>query len=162
VLPTTAGGRRLLLGLEAVANPDNVGGVFRNAMAFGADGVVLSPTSADPLYRKAIRVSAGATLAVPFARVPDWPAALNALRAAGFALVALTTRRDALPVQALGTTRAVPEHVALLLGHEGDGLTPATRAAADLEVTIPMAAGVDSLNVATTSGIVLHRLAAGR
>ena len=156
---TAPPGPRLLVVLEALANPDNVGGVFRNAMALGADGVLLSPGCADPLYRKAIRVSAGGTLTVPFAPLDDWPGGLGNLRAAGFTLVALTTRRDAVDVATLGTTRPIPHRTALLLGNEGDGLTQEVRAAADLEVTIPMGAGVDSLNVATASGIALDRLA---
>ena len=73
--------------------PDNVGGVFRNAAAFGADAVLLSPTCCDPLYRKAIRTSMGATLRVPFARMPDWPGTLDRLRRARFTVVALTPRR---------------------------------------------------------------------
>jgi tRNA G18 (ribose-2'-O)-methylase SpoU len=151
-------GPQRLLALEAVANPDNVGGVFRSAMALGADGVLLSPGCADPLYRKAIRVSVGGTLTVPFARASDWPASLRRLRDAGFTLVALTTRRDALDVSELGRTRPIPARTALLLGNEGDGLSAGARAAADLEVTIPMAPGADSLNVATAAGIALHRL----
>jgi tRNA G18 (ribose-2'-O)-methylase SpoU len=156
------GGRRLVVALEELGNPDNVGGVFRNAMAFAVDAVVLSPGSVDPLYRKAIRVSVGGTLAVPFARAPVWPAALGALRRAGFALLALSTRRTAIDVAALGVASPLPERIALLLGHEGHGLAPETLAAADLEATIPMAPGVDSLNVATAAGIALHRLRASR
>lgn len=152
-------GRRLLLVLEAIANPDNVGGIFRNARALGADGVLLGPGCADPLYRKAIRVSAGGTLTVPFVEVNEWPAALAGVRAAGFTLLALTTRPDAVDVAAFGATRPVPARTALLLGNEGDGLSAGARAAADVEATIPMAAGVDSLNVATASGIALDRLA---
>lgn len=159
---TSPAGSRLLVVLEALANPDNVGGVFRNAMALGADGVLLSPGCADPLYRKAIRVSAGGTLAVPFAPLADWPGGLAGLRAAGFTLVALTTRRDAVDVATFGTTRPVPARVAVLLGNEGAGLSRDARAAADVEVTIPMARGVDSLNVATASGIALERLARRR
>jgi tRNA G18 (ribose-2'-O)-methylase SpoU len=159
---TTTPGPRLLVVLEALANPDNVGGVFRNAMALGADGVLLSPGCADPLYRKTIRVSAGGTLGVPFAELDDWPRGLERLRAAGFTLIALTTRRDAVDVATLGTTRPMPRRTALLVGNEGDGLTSDARAAADIEVTIPMAAGVDSLNVATASGIALDRLAVQR
>jgi tRNA G18 (ribose-2'-O)-methylase SpoU len=152
-------GRRFLVVLEAIANPDNVGGIFRNALALGADGVLLAPGCADPLYRKAIRVSAGGTLAVPFVQVAAWPAALADVRAAGFTLIALITRRDAVDIAAFGATRPVPARAALLLGNEGEGLSAGARAAADVEVTIPMAAGVDSLNVATASGIALDRLA---
>ena len=83
---------RLVVVLEAVANPDNVGGIFRNAAAFGADAVLLSPSCCDPLYRKAIRTSMAATLQVPFARLADWPRGLGALGARGFTIVGLTPR----------------------------------------------------------------------
>jgi tRNA G18 (ribose-2'-O)-methylase SpoU len=142
---------------ERLTNPDNVGGVFRNAMAFGAGGVVLSPGSADPLYRKVVRVSMGGSVAVPFVETPAWPDALARVRAAGFTIVALTTRG--------GTDVAAierPSKVALLLGSEGDGLTDAALAHADVRATIPMAPGVDSLNVVVACGIALDRLGAAR
>ena len=151
-------GRRLVLALEDITNPDNIGGIFRNALAFGADGVLLSPTCADPLYRKAIRVSIGGSLSVPFARLGDWHGDLRRLREAGYAVIALTPRGAVVDIAELGTTRPVPERVALLLGAEGAGLTASARGAADLEARIPMAPGVDSLNVATACGIALHRL----
>ena len=152
-------GPRTLLALEGVTDPDNVGAVFRNAAAFGAAGVLLSSHCADPLYRKAIRVSMGATLSLPFAQVPDWPATLVALRHAGYRLVALCPGAEAEDiVQVAGQVPRRPR-LALLLGAEGAGLSGATRAAADIEVRIPMAAGVDSLNVAAACGIALHRLA---
>ena len=150
---------RLLVVLEDVTNPDNLGGVFRNAMAFGADAVVLSPGCGDPLYRKAIRVSMGGSLTTPFTRVAEWPRGLERVRGAGFTLVALTPSA-AVDIAELGRTRPVPERVALLIGAEGEGLSRAARAAADVEVAIRMVPGVDSLNVATASGIALHRLAA--
>jgi tRNA G18 (ribose-2'-O)-methylase SpoU len=152
-------GPRTLLALEGVTDPDNVGSVFRNAAAFGAAGVLLSSDCADPLYRKAMRVSMGATLSVPFARVPDWPAALSALRHAGYRLVALCPRAEAEDIVEVAAREPRPPRLALLLGAEGAGLSRATRAAADVEVRIPMAAGVDSLNVAAACGIALHRLA---
>ena len=154
-------GPRLLLALENVTNPDNVGAVFRNAMAFGADGVLLSPGSADPLYRKAIRVSIGASLAIPFARLRDWPGDLQAVRDAGYTIMALTPRSEAIDIVAFGTTQPVPERLALLFGAEGSGLSAAASAAADHEVRIRMAAEADSLNIATACGIALHRLAGG-
>jgi tRNA G18 (ribose-2'-O)-methylase SpoU len=154
-------GRRLLLVLEEVTNPDNVGAVFRNAMAFAADGVLLSPGSADPLYRKAIRVSIGASLSVPFARLGDWPGNLKALRATGYTIMALTPRTGAIDIAEFGTTQPAPERLALLLGAEGSGLSVAARAAADYEVRIAMSPGADSLNIATACGIALHRLARG-
>jgi tRNA G18 (ribose-2'-O)-methylase SpoU len=151
-------GRRLLLALENVTNPDNVGGLFRNAMAFGVGGVLLSAGCGDPLYRKAIRVAIGASLSIPFARRRDWPHALARLRESGYAVIALTPDEAATDIAELGMARRVPERAALLLGAEGVGLTAATRRTADLEVRIRMAPGVDSLNVATACGIALHRL----
>ncbi len=152
-------GPRLLLVLESITNPDNVGGIFRNAMAFGADAVLLSPACADPLYRKAIRVSVAGSLFVPFARLYDWPRALGRLRETGYTVIALTPRTAAVDIAELGTR--VPERAALLLGAERSGLTDSARGAAHLEVRITMAPGVDSLNVATACGIALHRLRGG-
>jgi tRNA G18 (ribose-2'-O)-methylase SpoU len=151
-------GARLLLVLDRLADPENVGGVFRNAMAFGAGGVLLAPGTADPLYRKAVRVSFGGTLTVPFAALGDRPGGLAALRAAGFTLVALTPRADALDIADLPP----PARLALVIGSEGDGVSDAACAAADVAVRIPMAPGVDALNVATATGIALHRLAPPR
>lgn len=144
-----------LVVLEDVSNPDNVGGVFRNALAFGAGGVVLSERCADPLYRKSIRVSMGATLRIPFARAPRWAEALDALGAGGYCRVALTASRRARPIAEV----ASGERLALLLGAEDAGLSTRGRRAADRLVTIPMAPGVDSLNVATASGIALYHFA---
>jgi len=152
-------GPRTLLALEGVADPDNVGAVFRNAAAFGVAGGLLSSHCADPLYRKAIRVSMGATLSLPFARVSDWPAALAALRRVGYRLVALCPGAEAEDIVEVAARAPRRPRLALLLGAEGAGLSRATRAAADVEVRIPMAAGVDSLNVAAACGIALHRLA---
>jgi len=152
------GGPRRLLALENVTNPDNIGGLFRNAMAFGVDGVLLSADSGDPLYRKAIRVAIGASLSIPFARAGDWPHALARLRETGYCVIALTPDAAAIDVADFGATRPVPERAALLLGAEGTGLSAATRSAAHLEVRIRMRPGVDSLNVATAAGIALHRL----
>ncbi|HET7874666.1 MAG TPA: RNA methyltransferase [Methylomirabilota bacterium] len=150
-------GPRLLLVLEGLADPDNVGAVFRNAMAFGVHGVLLSPGCTDPLYRKAIRTSMGSTLQIPWARLGEWPRGLARLRQAGYTVWALTPR-GAADLADFGTWRPVPERVALLLGAEGKGLSDAARGEADLEVRIPMVPGADSLNVATASGIALHRL----
>jgi len=155
-------GPRLVLVLERLANPDNVVGIFRNAMAFGVDAVLLSPGCTDPLSRKAIRVSAGGVLATPFVTLDDWPAALTRVREAGFVLLALTPLTGAVEVAELGVARPIPRRVALLVGNEGDGLSAAARSAADLEVTIAMAPGVDSLNVATAAAIALHRVRAAR
>jgi tRNA G18 (ribose-2'-O)-methylase SpoU len=150
-------GSRLVLGLEDVADPDNVGAVFRNAAAFGAAGIVLSPGCADPLYRKAIRVSMGATLTIPFATT-SWSDGIGALRDAGYTLVALTPHSDAQSLDAVaGGLRS--RRLAVLLGAESGGLSDEAHRTADLRVRIPMAPGVDSLNVATACAIALHRLA---
>jgi tRNA G18 (ribose-2'-O)-methylase SpoU len=152
---------RTLVVLEGVSNADNVGGVFRNAAAFGAGGVLLSSSCCDPLYRKAIRTSMGATLRVPFARAgaDEWPSVLTRVRAAGFTLVALTPRE---PSETLEAFAARPRalRVALIVGTEGAGLTPAVEEAADYRVRIPIAADIDSLNVAVAAGIALHALSA--
>jgi tRNA G18 (ribose-2'-O)-methylase SpoU len=147
---------RLLVGLEQVANPENVGNVFRNAMGFGADAVLLSRDCADPLYRKAVRVSMGGTLLTPFAHLNGWPDVIERLRAAGFATVALSTEVGAIDLAALGREAAVDQRIALILGSESEGLDEATLTAVDWRVRIPMASGVDSLNVATVAGIALH------
>jgi tRNA G18 (ribose-2'-O)-methylase SpoU len=150
-------GARTIVALEAIANADNVGGIFRNAAAFGAEGVLLSPTCCDPLYRKAIRTSMGASLRVPFARADDWPAALAVLRAQRFAVVALTPREPAESLDAF-TSRERPSRVALILGTEDAGLSTLVEDAADYRVRIPISEGVDSLNVAVAAGIALHAL----
>jgi tRNA G18 (ribose-2'-O)-methylase SpoU len=142
--------------LEQIVNADNVGGIFRNAAAFGAAAVVLGPNCCDPLYRKAIRTSMGAALRVPFVQAGDWPGALQRLREAGYTVVALTPRPDALSIDEFVSGG---KSLALLAGSEGPGLSAAAHEAADVAVRIPMAAGVDSLNVATAVAIALHRLA---
>jgi tRNA G18 (ribose-2'-O)-methylase SpoU len=152
-LPATPG---LLVALDRVSNPDNVGGIFRNAFAFGAGGVLLSAGCGDPLYRKAIRVSLGATLVVPFAQADEWPARLHVLRDAGHTIVALTPSPGAVALDAF----AWPARPVLVVGAEGPGLSAASRAAADVAVRIPMAPGVDSLNASTASGIALYAWAA--
>ena len=155
VLPADSNAR-LVVVLETVGNADNVGGVFRNAAVFGADAVLLSPGCCDPLYRKVIRVSIGASLWMPFAEIPDWPDGLAMLRERGFRIVALTPDGDATPIGDF-ITASQPDRVALLVGAEGHGLSPHAKALADARVRIPMARGIDSLNVATTAGIALHR-----
>jgi tRNA G18 (ribose-2'-O)-methylase SpoU len=147
-----------LLVLEAVNDHENIGALFRNAAAFGVDAVVLDPTSTDPLYRRSTRVSLGHVLTVAFARVDDgqWPAALHDIRALGFTTLALTPDRAAEPLGRVVAER--PERVALLVGAEGPGLSAAALAATDRQVRIPMAAGVDSVNVATAAAIALSAL----
>jgi tRNA G18 (ribose-2'-O)-methylase SpoU len=150
-----AAGARTVVVLEQVGNPDNVGGVFRNAAALGADAVLLSPGCADPLYRKSIRTSMAATLTVPFAPAEPWPAVVDDLRASGFSVVALTPASDARDIAELAVSPR-PSRVALLLGHEGSGLSHAAAAHADHHVRIPMTPGADSLNVASAAAIALH------
>ena len=148
---------RLLLALEDVTNPENVGAIFRNALAFGAGGALLTPRCVDPLYRRSIRVSMGASLRVPFARAASWPSELRRLREAGLCVVALETR-GALPLAALRLP-AGARGAALVVGSEASGLSAAACAEADACVSIPMQAGIDSLNAATATGIALFALA---
>ncbi|MGQ9371604.1 TrmH family RNA methyltransferase [Azospirillum sp. ST 5-10] len=147
-------GRRALVAvLLGIGNHDNVGGIFRNAAAFGADAVILDAGCCDPLYRKAVRVSVGAVLRVPYARLERGADPLALLQRHGFAAVALSPGGRT----ALADLRR-PDRVAALFGSEGPGL-PAELLARARSVRIPMAPDFDSLNVATTSGIVLHHLA---
>lgn len=148
--------RALVVALAGIANHDNMGGVFRNAAAFGADAVLLDDTCCDPLYRKAIRVSVGAALTVPFARAGSAEAMLERLDAARFEAMALSPGGG----YRLSDLQPAPR-TAVVFGAEGPGLPPALLARLRT-VRIPMAGGFDSLNVATTSGIVLHHVAAGR
>ena len=150
---------RLVVVLERVSNPDNVGSIFRNAAAFGAECVLLSPHCCDPLYRKAIRTSLGATLRVPYGEIVDWPDGLNRLHEQGYTRVALTPEADASSLAAFAA--GAPPRVALLLGTEGAGLSDHAAASVDHRVRIPMAPGVDSLNVATAAGIALYALSQG-
>ena len=152
---------RTLVVVEELSNADNVGGIFRNAAAFGVDGVVLSSGCADPLYRKAVRTSMAAVLSVPFAivsRQTEWSATLAMLRNSGFRVVALTPDASAVDVAAFATGSAY-ERIALLVGTEGAGLTEESKAAADIRIRIPIRTEIDSLNVAVATGIALHRLA---
>ena len=151
-------GTRLAVVMEGVTNADNVGGVFRNAAAFGAGAVLLSPTCCDPLYRKAIRTSMGTVLRVPFARLAPWPGAFAALRSEGFTIAALTPREPSITLETFAASHAACR-VALLVGTEGPGLTNAAEESADLRVRIPTAAAVDSLNLAVATGIALSHLA---
>ena len=137
--------------LEEVNSPTNLGAVFRSAAGLGMDAVLLSPTSCDPLYRRSVRVSMGEVFAVPYAYLDPWPDALAEVRAAGFRVLALTPAADAVPLQ--DVVLAPEDRAALLLGAEGPGLTADAMAGSDLRVRIPMAAGVDSLNVAAAAAV---------
>ena len=176
--PSMGGGRPLLAVLEGLNDHENIGALFRNAAAFGIAAVLLDPTCADPLYRRSIRVSVGYALQVPFARLAPWPDTLRQVRAAGFLVAALAPQVDVpaggrvpIPVQQLqarladpapassrGATNSAGPGVALVLGSEGPGLSGAALEAADEVVSIPMAPGVDSLNVATAAAVAFHRL----
>jgi tRNA G18 (ribose-2'-O)-methylase SpoU len=158
------GDRSLVVVLEALANPDNVGGVFRNAMALGVDAVLLSPRCCDPLYRKAIRVSMGAALCVPTARFDSWPAGLEELRAAGYRIVALHPSQDAEEIGTPAWSAQVQSlsRMALVLGTEGKGLSAEALSRCDERHRIAMVPGFDSLNVATACGIALHHLFVAR
>ena len=143
--------------LEGLNDHENLGVLFRSAAAFGIDAVLLDPTCADPLYRRAVRVSLGHVLQVPFTRLSPWPSALAMVRDAGFNLVALTPRPAALPVSVLEAS--ANDKVALLLGAEGPGLSPVALSMADRWVRIPIDPDVDSLNVGTAAAIAFHRAA---
>jgi tRNA G18 (ribose-2'-O)-methylase SpoU len=146
---------RTLLVLEDLVDADNLGGCVRNAAAFGVDALILSPRCADPFYRKAIRVAIGSTFALPIVRLGSWPDGLVTLKQRlGVHVLGAVVDERARPL----ATVARPERVALLLGSEGPGLSPAARAACDGLVTIPMAAGADSLNVATAGAVALFHL----
>jgi tRNA G18 (ribose-2'-O)-methylase SpoU len=145
---------RVVAVLEAVNDHENLGALFRNAAALGVDAVLLGPRCADPLYRRSVRVSMGHVLRVPFAELPGpWPAALDRLRAHGLRVAALTPGPGSEP---LTSTVVGSGRVALLLGAEGPGLSDEALAAADVRVRIPMAPGVDSLNVATAAAVAFH------
>lgn len=146
---------RLLAVLEGVGDHENLGALFRNAAALSVDGVLLGAGCSDPLYRRSVRVSMGHVLRVPFADLCPWPSGLDLLRANGFTVAALTPRADAVDLR---ECKLAGEKVALLLGSEGPGLTDEAIAAADVAVRIPMAAGVDSLNVATAGAVAFHAL----
>jgi len=150
-----AGARRLAV-LEGLNTHTNLGALFRSAAALGIDAIVLSPTCADPLYRRAVRVSMGEVFAIPYAKAESWPGALDAVRNTGFTLLAMTPAPDAVPLQRL--TRAQRERPALLLGAEGPGLTRQAIQASDVRVAIPMQNDVDSLNVATAAAIAFWEL----
>src|SRR5262249_18822483 len=135
---------------------DNVGGVFRNAAAFGA-AVLLSPRCCDPLYRKAVRTSMGAVLSVPWAMVNDWPDDIFSLRQRGFLIAALTPRAPSITIDEFATLTGHSPLV-LVAGTEGGGLSPRVEEQADRRVRIPIAEAVDSLNLAVAVGIALSRL----
>ena len=161
VADVVSNARRIVV-LEDLVDHGNVGAIFRCAAALGVDSVVLSPRCADPLYRRAVKVSIGAVFAIPYARMTEWYEGLAGLRAAGFRVLALTPDEQATPIdEALKASGS--ERIALLLGTEGDGLSARWLHEADETVRIRMhpgalAAGVDSLNVVAAAAIACHSL----
>ncbi len=154
-----AGARRVAV-MEAVNDHTNIGAIFRSAAALGMDAVLLSPDCADPLYRRSVKVSMGAVFSVPYARLNDWPRGLETVRAAGFDVLALTPAPGSVSLDEAAAHRS--GRVALLLGAEGDGLTPAAVAAADRPVRIPMSHGIDSLNVGAAAAVAFYAVTTGR
>lgn len=147
--------RRVVV-LEDIVDHTNVGAIFRAVAGLGADAVLVTPRCADPLYRRSVRVSMGAVLQVPWTRIADWPDGAIQLHDAGFTIAALALDDGAVTLDAFATDP--PDRVALLLGTEGDGLSRGALQGSDLVVTIPMARGVDSLNVAAASAVALWAL----
>lgn len=147
--------RRVVV-LEDIVDHTNVGAIFRAVAGLGADAVLVTPRCADPFYRRAVRVSMGTVLQIPWTRLAEWPAGAGQLHEAGFEIAALALADDATDLAAYAADP--PDRVALLLGTEGDGLSQPALAAADTVVTIPMSRGVDSLNVAAASAVALWAL----
>lgn len=148
-----AGARRVVV-LENVVDPTNVGAIFRSVAAIGADAVLVTPRCSDPFYRRAIRVSMGTVLQVPWTRVGEWPTLGALLATSGFHIAALALTPDAVSLRDF----VPPERLALVLGAEGEGLTPEALAAADTVVQIPMMHGIDSLNVAAAAAVAMWAL----
>ncbi|MDQ3416253.1 MAG: RNA methyltransferase [Actinomycetota bacterium] len=151
------GAARVLV-LEDLVEHTNVGAALRSAAALGIDAALLSPRCADPLYRRAVKVSMGAVFALPWTRVADWWEAVPQLTAAGFTTVALTPDPSAVDLAQVPIDRPI----ALLIGSEGPGLSSRWRCAADIRARIPMAAGVHSLNVAAAAAVACYALSDGR
>ncbi|KAB2811484.1 TrmH family RNA methyltransferase [Pimelobacter simplex] len=146
-------GARSVLVLEDIVDHTNVGAILRSGAALGFDAVLLAPRCADPLYRRAIKVAMGAVFSLPWTRLPDWYDALPDLTSRGFTTVALTLAPDAVPVD---EAVAGLDKVALVLGSEGHGLSERWEQTADRRAIIPMAAGIDSLNVAAATAVACY------
>ncbi|MFE6924957.1 TrmH family RNA methyltransferase [Nocardia sp. NPDC057663] len=145
-------GARTVAVLEGVNDHENLGSMFRNAAGLGVDAVLFGDRCADPLYRRAVRVSMGHVLRVPFAQLPSWPGGLDLLREGGFQIIALTPNPAAVNL----ATAMTGKRVALLLGAEGPGLTEEAMRATDVRARIPMSPGTDSLNVATAAAMAFY------
>jgi tRNA G18 (ribose-2'-O)-methylase SpoU len=148
-------GARTVAVLEGVNDHENLGSIFRNAAGLGVDAVVFGSGCADPLYRRAVRVSMGHALLVPYARACDWPADLVILRESGFRLLAMTPDPGGQPLAA-AMAEVRDERVAVLVGAEGPGLTAGAMRVCDVRVRIPMSRGTDSLNVATAAALAFY------
>lgn len=142
--------------LEDINNHTNIGAIFRGVAALGMDAVLLSPTCADPLYRRSVRVSMGEVFAIPYATLEPWPQGLETVREAGFCVLAMTPDATAIPIQRL--TPQQRSKTALLMGAEGPGLSAQALNASDVRVKIPMRRGVDSLNVAAATAVACWEL----
>jgi tRNA G18 (ribose-2'-O)-methylase SpoU len=153
------GGARTVAVLEGVNDHENLGSIFRNAAGLGVDAVVFGSGCADPLYRRAVRVSMGHALLVPYAHTSQWPGDLNILRSYGFRLLAMTPSSSA---QSLPAAMAAvrQDRAAILMGAEGPGLSATALRVSDLQVRIPMSRGTDSLNVATAAALAFYERAA--
>ena len=150
--------RRRLVVLEDVVDHTNVGAILRNAAALGWDGALLSPRTADPLYRRAVKVSMGAVFSLPWARFDEWGSAPGQLADAGFTTVALTLAPDAVDLDQVAAGLRPDHPVAIMLGTEGAGLSTRWTQGASIRARIPMTAGIDSLNVAAASAIACYVL----
>lgn len=148
----------LALVVEGVNDHENLGALFRNAAAFGVGAVLMDPSTCDPLYRRSVRVSVGNVLRVPFARLEPWPGSLGDLSGEGHTIVALTPQGDTVLDDVTALLAGSPGKVALMVGSEGDGISEAALEKASVRVRIPMAPGVDSLNVATAAAVTLSRI----
>ncbi|MGE3192621.1 MAG: TrmH family RNA methyltransferase [Microbacteriaceae bacterium] len=148
-----ASARRVVV-IDGVVDPTNVGAIFRSVAGIGADAVLVTPSCADPLYRRAIRVSMGTVLQVPWTRAPGWPELAVVLHAGRFQIAALALTPQAVALRDF----SAPERVALVLGTEGEGLGPDALEAADVHVQIPMRHGIDSLNVAAAAAVAMYAL----
>ncbi len=148
-------GARTVAVLEGVNDHENLGSIFRNAAGLGVDAVVFGSGCADPLYRRAVRVSMGHALLVPYAQATNWPTDLVMLKESGFRLLAMTPHSQACALpEAMAAAR--DDRIAVLVGAEGPGLTPATLRLSDVRVRIPMSRGTDSLNVATAAALAFY------
>ena len=147
--------RRVIV-LEDIVDHTNVGAIFRSAAALGVDAVLVTPRCADPLYRRSIRVSMGTVFQVPWTRIDPWPARVSELQEQGWVFAAMALSDDSITLDELAARS--PEKLALVMGTEGDGLGIRTVARCDLTVRIPMAGGVDSLNVAAASAVAMYTL----